>query len=237
MTMPVAVVTGGSRGLGREIVNALGRAGYKVAFNYRHSTVDAGKTFDQTGDMVMALNADVGDLRQMEGMADRVSERWGRTDLLINNAGITKDGLLTKYDEEVWDEVLRVNLKGCFNTIKAFVPLMAQSGGGNIINISSYSGLRGKAGQSAYSASKAALIGMTYSLAKELSGHKIKVNCILPGYMPTGMGMGAKEAMEKAKAESVLRSLSNPADVAGFIACLSANDSITGQVFCLDSRI
>ena len=131
---------------------------------------------------------------------------------------------------------MEVNLKGCFNTVKAFAPLMMKSGGGHMINISSYSGARGKAGQAAYSASKAALIGLTYTLAKELSEYKIKVNAVLPGYMPTEMGSKASEAMKKAKEESITGSLSDPKKVAEFIAYLITTENITGQVFCLDSR-
>ena len=233
----VAVVTGASRGLGREIAFTLSRAGYHVAVNYHLSKKEAGEVVRSTSFPSMAIKADVGNLREVGQMAREVYERWGRVDVLINNAGIAKDGLVIRYDESDWDEVIRVNLKGCFNTVKSFVPFMISSGGGQIIHISSYSGLRGKAGQAAYSASKASLIGLTVTLAKELAEYNIKVNALLPGYMPTEMGSKAKEAMKKAAEESILGTLSNPEAVSGFIAFLANTCTVTGQVFSLDSRI
>jgi len=232
----IAIVTGASRGLGKEIALALGRDGYSVAINYLASESEAKKTADEIRNS-MIVKADVGDLKQVEKMADAVYKKWGRVDVLINNAGITKDGLMIKLKEAEWDEILKVNLKGCFNTIKMFSHGMINSGGGHIINISSYSGLKGKEGQAAYSASKSALLGLTYTAARELAVYNIRVNALLPGYMETLMGIAAKEAMEKAKKESVTGRLSNPAEVAGFVSCLIKMENITGQVFSLDSRI
>lgn len=233
----VAVVTGASRGLGREIAFTLSRTGYHVVVNYHHSKKEADEVVRSMSFPSMAVKADVGNLREVEEMAREVYERWGRVDLLINNAGIAKDGLVIRYEESDWDEVMRVNLKGCFNTVKSFVPFMISSGGGHIIHISSYSGLRGKAGQAAYSASKASIIGLTVSLSKELAEYNIKVNALLPGYMPTEMGSKAEGAMEKAAEESILGTLSNPEAVSGFIAFLARTCTVTGQVFSLDSRI
>lgn len=233
----VAVVTGASRGLGKEIASTLGRAGYHIGVNYHLSKKEADEVVSSMAIPSMALKADVGNLREVGQMASEVYERWGRVDVLVNNAGITKDGLLIRHKESDWDEVIRVNLKGCFNTIKSFVPFMISSGGGHIIHISSYSGLRGKVGQTAYSASKASVIGLTVSLAKELAQYNIKVNAVLPGYMPTQMGSRAKEAMKKAAEESIVGTLSNPEAVSGFIAFLATTCTVTGQVFSLDSRI
>jgi 3-oxoacyl-[acyl-carrier protein] reductase len=233
----VAVVTGASRGLGREIAFTLSRAGYHVAVNYHLSKKEADEVVRSMSLPAMAIKADVGDLREVGEMAKEVHEKWGRIDVLINNAGIAKDGLVIRYEEADWDEVMRVNLKGCFNTVKSFVPFMIASGGGHIIHISSYSGLRGKAGQAAYSASKASVIGLTVTLAKELAEYNIKVNTLLPGYMPTQMGSKATEAMKKASEESILGTLSNPEEVSGFIAFLVNTCTVTGQVFSLDSRI
>jgi 3-oxoacyl-[acyl-carrier protein] reductase len=235
--MRVAVVTGASTGLGREVAFALGRSGYNVAVNYHHSPREAAEVVLGIGVQSMAVKADAGSFREVEEMAGKVYEKWGGIDVLINNAGITRDGLMIKCGEDDWDEVLRVNLKGCFNTVKAVAPLMIQAGGGHIINISSRSGLRGKAGQAAYSASKASVIGFTCSLAKEMGEYNIKVNCVLPGYMPTEMGMHAQGAMKQAREESILGSLSDPGEVAGFIAYLVTTKTVTGQVFCLDSRV
>jgi len=236
-SMKVAVVTGASRGLGREIAFTLSRAGYHVAVNYHLSKKEAAEVVRTMSLPSIAIKADVGNLRDVEQMAKQVYKKWGRIDVLINNAGIVKDGLLIRYEEYDWDEVMRVNLKGCFNTVKSFVPFMISSGGGHIIHISSYSGLKGKAGQAAYSASKASVIGLTVTLAKELAEYNIKVNALLPGYMPTQMGSKAEEAMKKASKESILGTLSNPEAVSEFIACLTKTCTVTGQVFALDSRI
>lgn len=233
----VAVVTGASRGLGREIALLLGRQGYSIAFNYIHSEKEASDVVQALAGQAIALKADVGSLQEVEAMARIISDRWGRIDAVINNAGIAIDGLLIKCREEDWDAVVNTNLKGCFNTTKAFVPLMIKAGGGQIINISSYSGLKGKAGQSAYSASKAALLGLTSTLAAEFAEYNITVNALLPGYMPTDMGLNTADAMKKAREESLLKKLSQPTDIAQFIAYLLTTTNITGQVFNLDGRI
>ena len=242
--MRVAVVTGSSKGLGKEIALTLGKNGYNVAVNYLASEKEAMKVADEIASDTLLIKADVGDIRQIEKMAEAVYEKWGRVDALVNNAGITKDSLMIKLKEEEWDEVLRVNLKGCCNTIKVFSHFMIKSGrdrlatrGGHIINISSYSGLKGREGQSAYSASKAAVLGLTYTAAKELAEYNIRVNALLPGYMQTDMGKTSDAAMTTAKRESITGKLSSPKDAAGFIVYLLTTGNITGQVFSLDSRI
>jgi 3-oxoacyl-[acyl-carrier protein] reductase len=232
-----ALVTGGTRGLGRLIALALSGMGYRVAVNYLEDEASALKTLGGLGQGALCLRADVGDMGQVEGMCLEIARKWGRIDVLINNAGLTGDALLLRLSEEGWDRIIRTNLKGCFNTAKAFSPLMRDSGGGHIINVSSRSGVTGKAGQAAYSASKAALLGLTYTLARELGGHNIRVNAVLPGYMPTEMGRASKKAMEEAEAESVLGRLSDMKEVSGFMAWLLQTENITGQVFTLDSRV
>lgn len=234
--MRVAVVTGSSRGLGKEIALTLGKSGYNVAVNYLASEEDAKKTAGEIGGNTVVIKADVGNLKQVQRMADAVFEKWGKVDALINNAGITRDSLIIKTKEEEWDEVMRINLKGCFNAIRAFSHVMMRSGG-HIINISSYSGLKGKEGQAAYSASKAGVLGLTYTAAKELAEYNIKVNALVPGYMQTDMGMGAEKAMADAKKESITGSLSGPKRVAEFVDFILKTNNITGQVFCLESRI
>jgi 3-oxoacyl-[acyl-carrier protein] reductase len=175
-------------------------------------------------------------MAEVSGMAREVENRWGRLDVLINNAGISRDALLVRLDEADWDQVLKVNLRGCLNTARAFVPLLEAAGGGHIINISSRSGLSGRAGQAAYSASKAALLGLTLSLAAELGPLDIRVNALLPGYMPTGMGKRNEKAMERARKESMLKRLSEPSEAASFVLWLAGTENITGQIFTLDSR-
>ena len=236
-SLKVAVITGASRGLGREVALTLGKSGYNVAVNYLASEKEAMKVADEIASDTLLIKADVGDIKHVEKMAEAVYEKWGRVDVLVNNAGITKDSLMIKLKEEEWDEVLRVNLKGCCNTIRAFSHFMIKSGGGHIINISSYSGLKGREGQAAYSASKAAVLGLTYTAAKELAEYNIRVNALLPGYMQTEMGKASEAAMTTVRNESIAGKLSSPKDVAGFIAYLLTTGSITGQVFSLDSRI
>jgi 3-oxoacyl-[acyl-carrier protein] reductase len=170
-------------------------------------------------------------------MADLIEKEAGRLDVVISNAGITKDALLLRQSEEEWDSIIRTNLKGCFNIIKTMAPLMVKSGGGHIVNISSRSGLKGKAGQVAYSASKAALLGLTYTSAAELAVYNIRVNAVLPGFMTTDMGMKAVRAMTEARGKSMIHRLSDPAEVAAMVVAIVNTGNITGQVFSLDSRI
>jgi len=235
--MPVALVTGAARGLGKQVALMLSAYGYSVAVNYVSSHKEADNLIKAMGNNSTALKADVGDITQVRAMTEEIQKTFGKLDVIINNAGITRDNLLLKQTEVEWDNVIRTNLKGCFNVTSALSPLMIQSGGGSIINISSYSGMKGKAGQSAYSASKAAILGLTVSAAQELSEYNIRVNAILPGYMMTEMGRMARKAVEDAEEKSVLKKLSQPREVADFILYLLATQNISGQVFSLDSRI
>jgi len=235
--MPVALITGASRGLGRHIALAFSDDGYSLAVNYMSSSTEAVHLIETTGRGSVALRADVGDSGQVGAIAEEIKREFGRLDVIINNAGIVKDQLLLKQTEREWDSVIRTNLTGCFNVIRALSPLMIESGGGHIINISSYSGLKGQTGQAAYSASKAALLGLTISAAQELSEYNIRVNAVLPGYMMTEMGAGTQKASEKAKDVSILKKLSHPPEVADFILHLVKTENISGQIFNLDSRI
>lgn len=233
----VALITGASRGLGRELALHLSKAGYRVIINYLRERDNPKEIVSPNYRDFIAIRADVGDANAVRQMEHVIKDRYGRLDVIINNAGITRDGLLINYDEKDWDEVMRINLRGCYNVIRYLAPLMVDSGGGNIINIASRSGLRGKIGQAAYSASKAAIIGMTYSLAKELAPHNIRVNCIIPGYMATDMGMKSVKAMEMARKESVMNTLTEIGDVALFVEAILKSRSVTGQVFSVDSRL
>jgi len=233
----VALITGGARGLGTHISRAFLDQGYRIAVNYLNSEENVQEIMTQAGDRAISLKADVGDSSQVKKMIGRIEQTFGRLDLLINNAGITRDSLLIKQTENDWDAVIRTNLTGCFNLLRAAAPLMIKSGGGHIINISSYSGVKGKAGQAAYSASKAGLIGLTISAAHELAGHNIRVNAVVPGYMPTGMGAAAITAMKQAQEQSVLETLSGPSEIARCIVIVAEMGYITGQVLSLDSRI
>lgn len=231
----VALVTGASRGLGREVAMGLYRSGHRVIINYNSPRDNPDEILP--GSDSLYIKADVGNVEAVKRMRDTIIDQFGRLDVIINNAGITRDGLLINYDERDWDEVMRVNLKGCFNVIKYLLPIMIDSGGGNIINISSRSGLRGNPGQAAYSASKAAIIGMTLSLARELAPFNIRVNCIIPGYMPTDMGKEFSRAMEMARRQSVLGTLSMTEDVFLIIEAILKTNSVTGQILSVDSRL
>jgi len=235
--MKVALITGGGSGLGKHISRALFGQGYHIAVNYLNSRAEAEEIIAPAGDRAISLKVDVGDSSQVRKMIEQIETSFGRLDVLINNAGIAKDSLLIKQTEAEWDSVIRTNLTGSFNSIRAAAPLMIKSGGGHIINISSYSGLKGRAGQAAYSASKAGLIGLTISAAHELAEQNIRVNAVVPGYMLTGMGASSVRAVKQAEEESILKTLSGPAEVACCIALIAGMDYITGQVLSLDSRI
>ncbi len=233
----VCIVTGSSRGLGKAIALALGRKGHQVVIHYR----DKAKEAEEVGSQIkesLALRADVRNFRDVKVLTEEAVKKWGRVDVLINNAGITKEALLIKTSEEDFDDVVDTNLKGPFNFIRAAAPYMMKQKSGHIINVSSIAGLKGRAGLSAYSASKAGLIGLTLSTAKELSRYNITANAVLPGYMLTDMGADSTDrAKETALKDSLVKRFSDPDKVAEFICYLSETSGITGQVFNLDSRI
>ncbi len=235
--MRVALITGASGGLGERLSIGLDGAGYRVVVHYFRAVDRAERLRGVLKNDPCLLKADLGDFEETRRMAEELDSRIGRLHLIVNNAGVTEDGLLLRYPESAWDRVLRTNLKGVFNTLKNFVPIMVRSGGGHIINISSYAGLRGKEGQVAYSASKAAILGLTRSLARELARYGIRVNAVIPGYLPLGMGAGSERAMERARGMSILDGLSEPGDVVDLVTCLAGTRSVTGQVFTLESRI
>jgi 3-oxoacyl-[acyl-carrier protein] reductase len=230
-----AVVTGATGLLGRHVALAFFKNSYNVAINYLESEKQAKELLNLSENRIFNVRADVSNMNDVKDMANKIFMRFGNIDVLVNNAGITVDSLLIKYKEDDWDRVINVNLKGVFNCIKVFAPFMKR--GGHIINISSYSGLKGREGQVAYSASKAALIGLTKTAAVEFSKNNIRVNVIAPGYMPSRMGVSAEVALKKAIRESLLEVLSDPEEVANFIIYLANTKNITGQVFCIDSRI
>lgn len=234
----VALVTGGSRGLGAEAVLALSASGYRVAFCYLNSSEEAAGVLSRaSGPDAFMFSADVSSSEDAYLTARMLRRAWGRLDILVNNAGISRDALIQRTTGDDWEAHMSVNLGGAFNMTRALTGLMAESGGGHIINVSSRSGLRGKAGQAAYSASKAALIGFSLSSAKEFAREGIRVNAVLPGYMPTDMGRSSPAAMEKARAEGLTGNLGKTSDLVSFIAWLSSTSSVTGQVFSIDSRI
>lgn len=233
----VCLISGSSRGLGRAIALVLGRRGHQVAVHYRDKKSEAKEAASQIKES-MVLQADVRNFNEVKSLVDEVVKQWGGIDMLVNNAGITKEALLLKTSEYDFDEVMDTNLKGSFNFMRAVTPHMVKQKSGHIISISSFAGLKGKAGLSAYSASKAGLIGLTMSAAQELSEHNVMVNAVLPGYMLTDMGIESNDkAKELALQDNLVKEFSNPDNVAEFICYLAGTTGITGQVFNLDSRI
>ena len=201
--MRVVMISGASGGLGSRLAEGFDTKGYRVVLHYFRAEIEAGRLEGILKNDPYLLKGDIRNFGDVQGMAETLDRDVGRLDVLVNNAGITKDAPLLKYPESAWDDVIRTNLKGVFNSIRNFAPVMIKSGGGHIVNISSYSGLKGKEGQAAYSASKAALLGLTSTLAKEFSEYNINVNAVIPGYLPLGMGLESPKAMEGARRASI----------------------------------
>lgn len=229
----VAIVTGGSRGIGRATVEHLAADGWNVAFTHRQPLTD------QTArESVIAIDADVSDTSRSAEVVERVLDRFGRVDALVNNAGIRSDVLLYNMPEAAWSDVIATNLTGCFAMSKAVLPAMMRQRGGAIVNVASLSGLHGVAGQTNYAAAKGGVIALTRSLARETGRSGIRVNCVAPGLVETEM---ISELSADAKKEMLrmtcLRRLLQPQEIAAAIAFLLSDraSGITGQVLCVDA--
>ena len=237
----VVIVTGASRGLGREIALCFGRAGERVVVNFLSNERTAKAVADEisrNGGESATYRADVKDPVEVNAMTRDTVERWGAVDVLINNAALTKDGITLRMTEEDWDNVVDTNLSGPFHCIRAAVHHMTKKRNGHIINISSIVGLQGRQGQANYSSAKAGLIGLTKASAKELGSFNIKVNAVLPGYLPTDMGSNISDVVhDRILKGNSLGKASDPREVANFIYHLSLMNNVSGQVFNLDSRI
>ena len=235
-----AIVTGGSRGIGRAICLELARRGANVVFSYVGNTVAAEDTLAQLqalGIKVIALQGDVTDAQAAKVLVDTAVKEMGSLDILVNNAGITRDGLAMTMKEEDFDAVVATNLKGAFLCAKAAARPMMRARYGRIVNLTSVVALRGNPGQVNYCASKAGLIGMTKSLARELGSRGITVNAVAPGYIQTDMTADMPDAAKEAMLASVPLSRSGkPEDVARAVAFLASDeaDYITGQVLQVD---
>ena len=235
-----AIVTGGSRGIGRAICLELARRGANVVFSYAGNTVAAEDTLAQLqalGIKVIALQGDVTDAQAAKALVDTAVKEMGSLDILVNNAGITRDGLAMTMKEEDFDAVVATNLKGAFLCAKAAARPMMRARYGRIVNLTSVVALRGNPGQVNYCASKAGLIGMTKSLARELGSRGITVNAVAPGYIQTDMTADMPDAAKEAMLASVPLSRSGkPEDVARAVAFLASDeaDYITGQVLQVD---
>lgn len=240
LTGKVALVTGASRGIGRAIALALAERGADVLVNYNGSLEQALETaaqIERGGGRAEVFCCDVSDFTACGRLVEEVIGKYGHVDILVNNAGVTRDNLILRMTEEEYDKVLNTNLKGAFNTIRHLSRHFLKQRSGKIINISSVSGILGNAGQANYSASKAGMIGLTKSVARELAGKGVCVNAVAPGYIITDM----TELMPERAREGLLQSIpmgraGRPEDVAQAVAFLagSAADYITGQVICVD---
>lgn len=235
-----AIVTGGSMGIGAAIALDLATNGVDVAINYRKHADEANNIVAQIkklGRKGLAVQADVTSYADAEKMVQAVLKEFGRLDILVNNAGVNQDAVVWKMTEEQWDSVIDINLKGYFNYIKAVAPIFKQQNSGKIVNITSINGLRGKFGQSNYSAAKAGIIGLTKSVARELGKFNVNVNAIAPGLIETDMVKTAPpEIRDKALAEIVLGRIGKPEEVASVVTflCTEKARNITGDVIRVD---
>ncbi|HVN48600.1 MAG TPA: 3-oxoacyl-[acyl-carrier-protein] reductase [Bacteroidota bacterium] len=236
----IVLVTGGSRGIGKAIVLALASEGAHVAFTYKSAGAAAEevkKEIEAKGRRALAIQSDAKDFSAAAIAVDAVVKEFGRLDVLVNNAGITKDGLLMRMSEQDWDEVLNTNLKSAFNFSKAVCRQMMGQREGRIINISSITGVIGNAGQANYSAAKAGMIGLTKTLAKELASRNIHVNAIAPGFVDTDMTEKLNPQQKEGLTNLIpLKRTAKPEEIASVVVFFasSAASYITGQVLCVD---
>lgn len=236
----IALVTGASRGIGRQTALTLAGYGAAVIVNYNGSAGQAEQVVKEIlamGGTAEAVQCRVGDFEKTGEMIAGIVKKHGRLDILVNNAGITRDNLLMKMPEEDFDAVLETNLKGAFNCMRHVSRQMLKQKGGRIINISSVSGVMGNAGQANYCASKAGLIGLTKSVARELGSRGITVNAVAPGFIETEMTAGLSDEVKKAMGEQIpLKRFGRTAEIAEAVAFLASDNAayITGQVLQVD---
>ena len=235
LTGKISLVTGGAQGIGQAIATTLAQEGSDVVV----ADLDANRCEEtvarvqQLGRKAMAVSVNVGDWDQVKGMIDRVLKDWERIDILVNNAGITRDGLLLRMKEEDWQSVLQVNLTGTFFCVKAVLPTMSRQRSGRIVNIASIVGVIGNIGQANYAASKAAVIGLTKTIAREYASRNITVNAVAPGFIDTAMTQDlSAETKEVLLNQIPLKRLGQPSDIADAVSFLCSEKAgyITGHV-------
>lgn len=236
----VALVTGGSRGIGAAVALDLGRAGAKVGLTYRKHADEAeevARKIREMGSDALAIQADVASFSDAQRVVALVREKLGGLHILVNNAGVNWDGVIWKMTEEQWDTVIDTNLKGYFNYIRAVAPIFREQNSGKIVNIASINGMRGKFGQSNYAASKGGIIALTKTVARELGRSNVNVNAVAPGLIETDMMKAApEEVRKKALDEIVLGRLGTPDEVAWVVTflCTERARHITGEVIKVD---
>lgn len=236
----VALITGATRGIGKQIAIKLAKEGYNIAINYRkeNEELENAKTeIEKCNVKCLPVQGDVSNFEDTKRFVDEVINEFGAIDVLVNNAGITKDMLILRMQKEDFESVINVNLTGTFNVTKNVVPYMMKKRSGRIINISSVVGISGNAGQTNYSASKAGIIGFTKSLAKELASRNILVNAVAPGFIETDMTSILKDDVKVEIAKNIpLKRMGTAEDVANVVKFLASDDSsyVTGQVIQVD---
>lgn len=240
MDKKVALITGASRGIGKETACTLAREGIFVVINYngsRQKALDVLGSIKKNGGEGAVYQCNVADYSQTEEMIQNLIKEYGHIDILVNNAGITRDNLIMKMSEEDFDKVIEINLKGCFNTIRHLSRQMLRQRSGKIINVASVSGVLGNAGQANYAASKAGIIGLTKTMARELASRGICVNAVAPGFIKTEMTEVLPESIqENVTGQIPLKRFGETKDIAEMIAFLASDkaDYITGQVIHVD---
>ncbi len=243
MTDPVALVTGGSRGIGRAIAIALAEGGRSVAINYRTGADEAKETLrlvQAAGGEGICVQGDVGYSSDIDRCFEKVEDALGRVGVLVNNAGARMDGLALSMSDDAWEKVIRTNLFGTFACCRRALRSMVRARWGRIVNITSITGLRGSPGQANYSAAKAGVIGLTRTLAREVGGKGITVNAVAPGLIETDLTSGLPEGrFEALVAETPLKRAGAPEDVAGLVAylCSAGAEYVTGSTFVADGGL
>lgn len=236
----VALVTGGSRGIGAAVCARLAREGASVIVNYSGNVAAAEQVVAgivESGGSAVAVQADVSDSSACLGLVERAVQEYGSLDVLVNNAGITRDGLLVRMSDEAWDAVIKTNLSSMFYTSRAAAKVMMKQRAGSIVNMTSVVGLTGNASQVNYSAAKAGVIGLTKSTARELASRNVRANAIAPGFIETDMTAELPEGVrDAARAQIALGAFGSPDDIAAAVAFLASDDAryITGQVLAVD---